>query len=205
MQTVHSLRARGGGVRAAALFVQSFGADAVAGRLPRIVGDQALQLSLGALMLEVRIPGSAKSVRELGQAFEASSRRIGCGGAPDNGLLGKVAQLPRPAAKKKIRRREPADSAVIELNGPANAKNDRRPKRGQRPANRRESPERAEEYRRPGSVQGKRRARRNAYRHGLAAGVRQCGKYAAEIDALAVRDRRRRHRVCGCRARFGGS
>ena len=37
----------------------------------------------------------------------------------------------------------------------------------------------------PRSVQGKRRASGNAYRHGLAAGSRQPGKNAAAIDALA--------------------
>ena len=37
----------------------------------------------------------------------------------------------------------------------------------------------------PRSVEGKKRASRNAYRHGLAAGVGHSGKFTAEIDALA--------------------
>ena len=37
----------------------------------------------------------------------------------------------------------------------------------------------------PRSVEGKKRASRNAYRHGLAAGVWHSRKSAAEIDALA--------------------
>ena len=37
----------------------------------------------------------------------------------------------------------------------------------------------------PRSVEGKKRASRNAYRHGLAAGVGQSGKFSAEINTLA--------------------
>ena len=37
----------------------------------------------------------------------------------------------------------------------------------------------------PRSVEGKKRASRNAYRHGLAAGVGHSGKFSAEIDTLA--------------------
>jgi hypothetical protein len=45
----------------------------------------------------------------------------------------------------------------------------------------------------PRSVAGKRRASRNAYRHGLAAGVGQAGKFSAQIETLA-------HEIAGAAA-----
>ena len=57
----------------------------------------------------------------------------------------------------------------------------------------------------PRSVEGKRCARRNAYRHGLAAAVGHSRKSAAEIDALASEIAATADRLGGCRGRRGGS
>ena len=103
----------------------------------------------------------------------------------DQLIESKVVELPRAAIKKKMRRRERADSKVVELDSPANTKKElgglNVAGERQNAANRRN----AQKSTGPRSVEGKKRASRNAYRHGLAADVWHSRKSAAQIDALA--------------------
>jgi hypothetical protein len=111
---------------------------------------------------------------ELGMMLRQSADRL---------IDSKVVEMPRAATKKKSRRRQ-ADGTVVELDGTANPKKDSAASMAserQVAANRRN----ALKSTGPRSEAGKRRASRNAYRHGLAAAVGHSVTGAAEIDALA--------------------